>query len=172
MKSRSKKSDELKQIKQKLPKSKMVVFTTFSRSGEKGLSVSQMTELKRILRSLSSEYVVIKKSLMNLAMKGLNPPAGGDRINIFEVDGSVGLALGGDDPYAIAKKLYEFSRKNQSLKFFGAFMDGTFVGSDRFMEIAKMPSKEVLIGRLLGMLTYPIRGLAIALNEVSKQKSN
>jgi len=162
-------------MKDKLPKSKIVVFTTFSRAGEKGLSVSQMIELKRALRTLDSEYLVAKKSLMDLALKDLKY----DGIDVFGIEGSVGLTLGppadeasGDEYYAVAKKLYEFSKKNKALQFFGAFIDGSFIGTDEFMEIAKMPSREMLIARLLGMMKYPISGLYITLSEVAKQKES
>ncbi|OGN03432.1 MAG: 50S ribosomal protein L10 [Candidatus Yanofskybacteria bacterium RIFCSPHIGHO2_01_FULL_42_12] len=171
MKPKTQKKKELEQLKDKLPKTKITVFTSFSKAGEKGLSVSQMTELKRMLRLLNSEYVVAKKSLIDLAFKSINPSADGDRIDVFGMEGSIGLVMGDDDPYTVAKKLYEFSRKNQALRFFGAFVDESFIDVDKFMEMAKMPSREVLLGRLVGMLTYPIRGLAVAMNEISKKKA-
>jgi len=167
VKSKQQKAKELKALRDKLPKSKITIFTSFSKAGEKGLSVAQMTELKRALKSLNSEYLVAKKSLMDLALKGLKY----DGIDVFGIEGSVGLAIGREDPYEVSKKLYEFSKKNQALKFFGAIMDGSFIDANRFLEIAKMPSREVLLGRLVGMLTYPIRGLAVALSEVAKTKN-
>lgn len=168
MKSKSIKSEELSKLKKKLPESKITVFTSFSKAGEKGLSVSQMTELKKLLRPLKSEYFVTKKTIIDLALRDKKY----DGLDIYSIDGSVGLVMGGgDDPYTVAKKIYEFSRKNQALTFWGAVMDGKFVGKEGFLEIAKMPSKEVLIGRLLGMLTYPMRGLAVVLSEVAKKKS-
>lgn len=167
MKSKTQKSEELVKLKKKLPESKISVFTSFSQSGEKGLSVAQMTELKRLLRSLGAEYFVTKKTLIDLAVRDKNY----DGLDVYSMDGSVGMVLGGDDPYLVAKKVYEFSRKNQSLHFWGAIMDGKFLGKDGFLEIAKMPSKEVLVGRLLGMLTYPMRGLAVALGEIAKKRS-
>lgn len=183
MKSKSRKSEELNKLKKKLPESKITIFTSFSpstpsagsgqaglgqaKTGEKGLSVAQMTELKRLLRSLGAEYFVTKKTLIDLATKNKSY----DGLDIYSMDGSIGLALGGDDPYLVAKKIYEFSRKNPSLHFWGALMDGKFLSKDMFLEVAKLPSKEVLIGRLLGMLTYPVRGLAIALGEIAKKRS-
>src|SRR3989338_2441410 len=166
MKSKTQKSEELSKLKKKLPDSKISVFTSFSRAGEKGLSVAQMTELKRLLRTLGSEYFVTKKTLVDIATKGKNY----DGLDVYSMDGSVGMILGGDDPYMVAKKIYEFSRKNPSLHFWGALMVGKFLGKESFLEIAKLPSKEVLIGRLLGMLTYPMRGLAVVLSEVAKKK--
>lgn len=174
MKSKSRKSEELAKLKKKLPESKISVFTSFSQSGEKGLSVAQMTELKRLLRSLGAEYFVTKKTLIDLALRqaqGKQPSKNYDGLDVYSMEGSVGMVLGGDDPYLVAKKVYEFSRKNASLHFWGAIMDDKFLGKDGFLEIAKMPSKEVLIGRLLGMLTYPMRGLAVALSEIAKKQT-
>lgn len=174
MKSKSRKSEELAKLKKKLPKSKLSVFTAFSRAGEKGLSVAQMTELKKLLRSLGAEYFVTKKTLIDLAVKDKNY----DGLDVYSMEGSVGMVLGGDDPYLVAKKVYEFSRKNPALHFFGALLrqgseeQERFLSKEAFLEIAKMPSKEVLIGRLLGMLTYPMRGLAIVLSEIAKTKTN
>ena len=168
MKTKVQKKEELKSLQSKLPESQITVFTSFARSGEKGLSVAQMTQLKRLLREAHSEYVVTKKTLIERAAKEM----GKAEIDVYSMDGSLGLVVGNEEPYGIAKKLYEFSRKNQALKFFGAIVGGAFISKEQFMEMAKMPSKEVLLGRLLGMLTYPIRGLAVSLNEIAKQKSN
>ncbi len=93
------------------------------------------------------------------------------KTDIYGIKGSVGLVLGYEDPYEIAKKMYEFSRKNQALQFWGAIMDGSYMDGPRFLEIAKLPSKEVLLGRLVGMLTYPMRGLAVAFSEIAKKKT-
>jgi len=173
MKSKARKGEELQSLKDKLPKSKISVFTSFSKEGEKGLSVAQVTQLKRLLRSLGSEYFVTKKTLIDLALRqaqGKQPGNNYDGPNVYKMDGSIGMVLGGDEPYTVAKKIYEFSRKNPSLHFWGALMEGKFLSKESFLEIAKLPSKEVLIGRLLGMLTYPMRGLAVVLSEVAKKK--
>src|SRR3989344_3017867 len=146
MKSKTQKSKELKDLQEKLPKSKITVFTSFSKAGEKGLSVAQMTELKRLLRSLKSEYFVTKKTLIDLATKDGQY----DGLDVYGMEGSVGLVLGDDDPYAVAKKVYDFSRKNPSLHFWGALLrqgsegQAVFLSKEGFLEIAKMPSKEVL----------------------------
>ena len=166
MKSKNQKKEELKTLKQKFPKSEITVFTTFSRAGEKGLSVAQMTQLKRALKEIHSEYLVTKKTLMDLALKDLKY----DGADVFGMDGSVGLVFGEGDVYAVSKKLYDFSKKNSALKFFGAIFEKNFINKERFLEIAKMPSKEALLGRLFGMMKYPISGLAIVLNQISKQK--
>lgn len=167
MKSKTQKSTELKKLKAKLPKSKITVFTTFSRAGEKGLSVAQMSELKKALRAIDAELFVTKKTLMDLVLKEMKSDA-----DVYSMEGSIGLVMGNGDAYAISKKLYEFAKKNKALQFFGAIFENGFIGKEGFLEIAKMPSREVLLGRLFGMMKYPISGLAIVLNEVAKTKGS
>ena len=172
MKSKVQKKEELKKLKAKLPKSKITVFTTFSRAGEKGLSVAQMSELKRILRSMDAEYFVTKKTLIDLALKESKNddlPTQTD-VDIYDIDGSVGLVLGNGDVYAISKKLYEFTKKNKALQFFGAIFDSHFMGKEGFLEIAKMPSRDILLARLFGMMKYPVTSLTVVLNEISKKQ--
>ncbi len=176
MKSRTQKKEELKSLRGKLPNSQITVFTSFARTGEKGLSVAQMTQLKRLLREIKSEYVVTKKTLVEMATKEMSGDA---VVDVYSMVGSLGLVVGpakekdganSEEPYGIAKKVYDFAKKNPALQFFGAFVGGVFISKEQFLEMAKMPSREVLIGRLLGMMRYPISGLAIVLNQVGKQK--
>ena len=182
MRSKIQKKEELKSLRDKLPKSQITVFTSFARTGEKGLSVAQMTQLKRLLREAKSEYIVTKKTLVEMATKDISKDIA---VDVYGMAGSLGLVVGpakdgasAEEPYGIAKRLYEFSRKNPALKFFGALLrqasDGQaiFIDREQFMEMAKMPSKEVLIGRLLGMMKYPLTGLYVVLSEVAKQKNS
>ncbi len=167
MKTKAQKKEELKKLEEKLPASAIAVFTTFAKVGEKGLSVAQMQELKRAMRSMDSEYLVAKKSLIGLAARHLKY----DGVDVSAMDGSVGIVLGHHDAYAIARKLYEFSKKNQAFQFVGAVMEGAFLAKDKLLEMALMPSRDVLLGRLVGMLTYPMRGLAVALSQIAEKKS-
>ena len=167
MKSFKQKKEELEDLKEKLPKSLITIFTTFSKAGEKGLSVGQMTELRRLLKGLNSKLVVTKKTLIDLALK-----AAGKDVDVRQMSGSIGLVLGNDDPYAVSKKLYEFSRKNQALHFWGALIDKGFINVEEFLEMAKMPSREALLARLFGMMKYPVTGLCIVLSEITKKQSS
>ncbi len=172
MKSKQRKIEELSKLKEQLLKSNITIFTSFSRPGEKGLSVAQATELKRLLRANEAEYFVTKKTLMQKAF------AQNKDVDIYSIAGSPGLVLGYGEPYNIAKKVYEFAKKNRALVFWGALLgqnaeeQAQFIDLNTFLEIAKMPSKEILLGRLVSMLMYPIRGLAVVLSEISKQKTS
>jgi len=168
MKSKTQKKEELRSLASKLPDSKITIFTSFAPKGEKGLSVAQMTELKRALRAIDSEYVVTKKTLIDKAVRNIDMSKYTD-IDVYGMDGSLGLVLGSDDPYGVAKKVYEFAKKNPALHFFGALFEGKFLPKEAFMEIAKMPSREVLLARLFGMMKYPIVGLYLVMSELAKK---
>lgn len=184
MKPKSQKKEEVAKLKEKFPKSKITVFSSFARAhsadsasslragsgqaGEKGLSVAQMSELKKLLRQVDAEYFVSKKTLIDVALKNLK--YGG--ADVYSMDGSIGLVLGTGDPYAIAKKLYEFAKKNTALQFFGALLGNSFIDKEQFMEMAKMPSRETLLAGLFGMMKYPISSLAIVLNQIKEKQAN
>ena len=168
MKSKNQKIQELQDLATKLPKATIAVITSFARMGEKGLSVAQMQELKRALKAMNGEYLVTKKTLMDIVFK----KNGFDGADVYGMEGSLGLAIGSDDPYVLAKKLYEFSKKKPQLKFDGAVFEGKYIAHEAFLAIAQMPSKETLIARLLGMINYPVRSLAIVLDQIAKQKGN
>lgn len=166
MKSKLQKIDELKKLEEALPKAGITIFTTFAREGEKGLSVSQIQELKRALRALDSSYATAKKTLLDLALKDLKY----EGVDVYGMQGSVGLVLGDGDSYAVAKKLYEFAKKNQALQFFGAFSAGKFISKEEFISMATLPSREVLLARLFGMMKYPLSALAMVLKQIGDKK--
>jgi large subunit ribosomal protein L10 len=166
MKTKVQKKEELGKLKTKLPQSTITIFTTFAREGQKGLSVAQMQELKRALRQLHAEYLIAKKSLTDILVKEMNY----DGVDVYKMAGSLGIVVGSDDGYAVAKKIYEFAKKNEALQLFGAYFDGKFMDADQFVEMAKLPSRNELIARLLGMFKYPLSSLAIVLRQIGEEK--
>lgn len=165
VKTKEEKKKELNILKDKFSRSKIVIFTSFAREGEKGLNVSEMKALKNDLRVIDSEYVVGKKTLINrlLAEKNSN-------VDVFKYPGSIGLVFGYGEESAVVKSVYNFTKKNSILKFFGALWSGKFVDYKDLVELAKLPSREILIARLLGMLKYPLSALANALNQIAQKQ--
>ena len=159
MKTKQQKKDDLKNIQEKLAKSKLTILTTFARAGEKGLNVKDLRQLKKDLRTKDADYLVSKKTVMQRALA--SAPA---------LNGSLGMMFSYGDPFDSAKALYQFSRKHMALKLLGGYMGSNYIDEAGGMDLAKMPSKEVLIGRLVGMLSYPIRGLAVTLDQIAKQR--
>ena len=166
MKTKEQKKESIDALAAALPGSTMTVFTTFARAGEAGLSVAQLETLKRALLKVDGEYAVAKKTLVNKALTDLNY----DGIDIFGMDGSMGVVLARGDAYAIAKVLYSFAKEHPALKLYVAWMDGHLVSHTELVDIATLPSRDELLARLLGMLKYPLSSLAVVLGQVAKSK--
>ncbi|MCC6934346.1 MAG: 50S ribosomal protein L10 [Candidatus Yanofskybacteria bacterium] len=167
MKTKVQKKESIDALATTLPDASITIFTTFARGGEQGLSVAQLQELKRALRSVESEYVVAKKTLVDKALQQLKY----DGVDVFGMDGSMGLVLAHGDVYAAAKQLYQFAKANPALKLFAAWTDGHAISLAELTDMATLPSREELIARLLGMLQYPVKSLAIVLDQVAKNKT-
>ena len=138
-------------MKDKLSKSKLTIFTSFARAGEKGLNVAEMKELKRTLRAAEAEYLVSKKTLLDKALKS--------EVEVFKFACSVGVAFGYGDEATVAKNIYGFARKSPALKFFGALLGSKFIDDKQFIELAKLPPRDVMIGKVVGMIKYPLSEL-------------
>lgn len=167
MKTKAQKKESIDALERVLPGSTITIFTTFARAGEAGLSVAQMQEMKRAIRQADGEYIVAKKTLVDKALHDLKY----DGVDVFGMDGSIGLVLGRGDAYAIAKQLYQFAKANPALKLFVAWMDGHAVSHEQLMDIATLPTRDELLARLMGMLQYPLSSLAVVLNQVAIQKT-
>ena len=167
MKTKAQKKESIDALEQALPGSTITIFTTFACAGEAGLSVAQMQEMKRAIRQADGEYVVAKKTLVDKVLHDLKY----DGVDVFGMDGSIGLVLGRGDAYAVAKQLYQFANANPALKLFVAWIDGHAVSHEQLMDIATLPTRDELLARLLGMLKYPLSSLAIVLNQVATQKT-
>lgn len=175
MKSFTQKKEELSKLKDKLAEAKIVVFSSFARDGENGLNVTDMRKLKNGLREINSEYFVEKKTLLDKALREAKPSfvktsEGKGEIDVFQYPGSLGVVFGYGDEQSVAKSVYNFAKKYPALKYFGAIWNGKFMDLTQFTEFAKLPSKEVMIARLLGMMKYPIWMLAVVLNQISKKE--
>ena len=166
MKTKEQKTEAINALEAALPGATIVVFTTFARAGEPGLSVSALQNLKRSLRQTDATYQVEKKTLIDKALHDLKY----DGLDVFSMDGSMGLVLARGDVYEATKALYKFAKENPALKLTVAWMDGHIVSHEQLMEMATLPSRDELLARLAGMLKYPLSSLAVVLNEVAKQK--
>lgn len=164
MKTFSTKKKNLDKIKEKAIKSKVIVFASFARAGEKGLGVADMTKLRRDLRKINSELLVDKKTVTQRAMKNA-------KINIKteDLEGSIGTIIGYEDPMLVFKALYDFSKKNPSLLYLSGIMDGNILSRDDITKLAKLPSRDVLLGQIVGMMTYPIRSFMVVVDQLSKK---
>lgn len=122
------------------------------------MTVAELTALRGLLRKSSLDYRVVKNTLAKIASKDTGVASAAD---IFK--NPVGVALGYDDPVLALKKVFEFTKTNEKLKVMGAVVEGRFYDKKEMKEIAELPSREVLLSMLAGVLQAPLSKMAGAL---------
>lgn len=132
----------------------------------RGITVEEDTKLRTALREAGVEYKVIKNRLILRAFKN----SGYEGLDsVFE--GPTAVAFSYDDATAPARIISENSKKLNKLAIKGGVVENQVMDAAGITKIASIPSKTVLIGQLLGLLTSPMRSLAVALNEVAKKQA-
>lgn len=127
----------------------------------RGLSVAQDTELRGKLREAGVSYTVVKNNLTRFAVK----EAGLDELESV-LEGPTALATSENDVVTPAKILVDFAKDNDALEIKAGFVDGKVISLDEVKTYASIPSKEVLIARILGSLQSPISALARTLQAI------
>ena len=126
-----------------------------------GITVEQDTALRAALRAAGIEYTVIKNTLIGKACD----KAGFEGLK-SELEGMNAMAISFDDPIAPAKILKEYAEKIETFELRGGILDGAVIDKNTVKELADIPPREVLIGKLLGSIQGPLYGLAIGLQAV------
>jgi large subunit ribosomal protein L10 len=129
-------------LHQRLSQAKAVFITDF-----RGLNVGAMERLRRDLRQNGDEYQVVKNTLFNRAAQETPMTSLKD---LFV--GPCGIAVSYQDPVGAAKVLADFAKDRESFVFKGGVLEGKPISGDAIRQLAKMPSREVLLGQLLSSL--------------------
>jgi len=129
----------------------------------RGISVPQAAELRTALRAADSTFAIVKNTLAERAADEV----GAEGLKEL-LSGPTAMTFVRGDAAAAAKALRDFRRGTGGtlLEFKGGWMDGTALTPEDVDAIAQLPPKEVLIGRLVGMIASPLTGLATALNNL------
>lgn len=130
----------------------------------RGLTVDKDTELRASLRKAGVSYKVRKNTLTTKAVAQL----GLEGVDEF-LKGPTAIAACPTLTDA-AKIINDFAKENNAVEIKGGIMEGKAISAETVKELANIPSKEVLIARLLGSMNGPITGLTIALNEIAKKQ--
>src|SRR5215210_3537904 len=125
----------------------------------KGITVPQVTELRKQVREAGSEYVVIKNTLALIAVK--DSPL---QKLTSTFSGMTAVAYNTTDAVALAKVLTKFAKDVPTVQFKGAMLAGQIVAAGEIQNIANLPSREELVSKMLYLMQYPMRGLAVVLN--------
>lgn len=153
---------EVEKMRENFTKAQIAILTDY-----KGLKVSQMTELRKKLRSEGSEMHVLKNRLAKLAVK--DTPI---EILISHFTGTTALTISNKDPVAPAKILVAFEKDNELLKFKAAALNGKALSREQVIALAKLPSREELIAKLLGSMMAPARNFVTVLAQIPRQVVN
>ncbi len=143
-----KKIQIVKNLKEKLSKAKGVILTDYH-----GLSVPEVEVLRRQLDKFQADYQVVKNTLLNLALKDTNHQL---PITDYQLAGPTAVVLSYEDEIKPLKVLYEFAKEHEALKVKGGFFEGVWTVGETLKEIASLPSREVLLAKVVGMIQSPI----------------
>ena len=132
----------------------------------RGLTVEEDTALRKQLREAGVNYKVYKNTLMNFAFKGTDFEALAPYLN-----GPSAIAVSTDDATAPARILAEFAKKAKNLEIKAGVVEGDLYDAKGMQAIASIPSRDVLISKLLGSLQSPITNFARVIKQIAEKDS-
>ncbi|MDZ4384967.1 MAG: 50S ribosomal protein L10 [Candidatus Moranbacteria bacterium] len=148
MQTKQQKEVIIKELAEKLKNSKAVVFSDY-----KGLKVKDMTVLRRDLRAEGVDLKVLKKTLINIALKDA-----GIEMDAKALEGQVAVAISSRDEVAAAKIIAKLAKVNENLKIVGGILGTKELSIAEVDALAKLPSKEELLAKLVWTLNAPVSG--------------
>ncbi|MBF0625008.1 MAG: 50S ribosomal protein L10 [Magnetococcales bacterium] len=152
---REEKGQVIEEVRDSLNRSKVALVSHY-----RGLTVAQMSDLRRKFRAAGVEYRVVKNTLAKRAS------AGGEFDALKNLlTGPTGLAMS-PDPVAPAKVISAFAKDNPTLEVVGGVLNGKLIDAAEIAALATLPSREVLVARMLGSLMGPVQGLVGVLHAV------
>lgn len=154
------KEEEVNALAEKIKEAKIVLLTDY-----RGITVTDVTDLRTTLRKSSSEYKVIKNNITRRALA----KAGFEGLDDVLV-GPTAVIMNNEDYLEAAKAIYEYSKANEFYKIKGGIIEGKVMTTEEIITLAKLPSKETLIGMFAGALLGTVSKLAVALEQVRLQK--
>lgn len=155
MQTKAQKKEVVEAVAKRAKESKALVFANF-----KGVSVADITGIRRSLKQSGSSWQVLKKTLLNIALKDA-----GMQVDARALDGQVGVAFSADE-VAAAKVLADYikANKNTELTIVGGVLGTATLSVDAVKALAKLPSRDELRATLVGTLQAPIAGFVRTLS--------
>ena len=154
------KEEEVKALAQKFKDAKVILLTDY-----RGITVEDVTALRNTLRGTNSEYKVIKNNIIKRALDA-NGESGLDDV----LEGPTAVVLSTEDYVDPLKAIYNFAKANEFYKIKGGIVEGKIMSAEELIALAKLPSRQELLGMLAGGLLGTISKFAVALDQVRIQK--
>lgn len=148
-------------IKEKFEKAKTVVLVDY-----RGLTVAEVTDLRNQLRKAGVEYAVLKNTMISRAIEGM----GLDDMKAH-LEGPTAVAFSYEDIAAPAKILTEFAKKNKNLTVKCGACEGNYLDEKGVQAIADLPSREVLIARIMGSMMSQVSRFARVVEAIRKKEA-
>ncbi len=150
------KAEKISQMKEKIEKAKVAIVTDY-----KGLSVEEITKLRREIQKEDGDYMVTKNTLAKIAIKGTEYEVLSDALT-----GPIAIAFGFEDQVAPAKALAKFIKDTKKGEILAAAMDGKLLSAAEAKALASLPSKQEIYAKMLGCINSPASGIANSINAV------
>lgn len=154
------KKQVVEEIRVKFEKAQSVVVVDY-----RGLKVEEVNELRKNFRTAGIDYKIYKNNLVKLAVKGTQFES-----LTNDLTGPNAIAFGYDDPITPAKIVADFAKTHKNLEFKSGVVEGNHCDAAGIKQIAEIPSKEVLIAKLLGSFKAPLSNFVYLLSNVAEQK--
>ena len=156
------KEEEVNALVEKMKDAKLVLFTDY-----RGINVEDVTKLRAKLRTSNTEYKIVKNNISRRALQKCE-------IEGLEaaVEGPTAVIIGHEDYLEPAKAIYEYTKDHDFYKIKGGIIEGKVMTAEEIITLAKLPSRETLIGMLAGGLLGTISKLAVAIDQVRIQKES
>ncbi len=163
MKTKQQKLEQIERGQKLFEKSKGLIFVDFT-----GAGVEDLKKLRNIVRGLGAEMKVIKKKLMRIIFEkekiDFNPE---------QFESQMAVIFSDKDAFDLAAPVYKFYKlmEKKGFRILGAYdlPVKNFIGAETMIKIGKLPSREILLGQLVGVLSAPLKMLMYVLNEKSKK---
>lgn len=159
---RTQKEQQVEHIAERFEKAKSIIFADY-----RGLNVAEITELRRKLDQSESALKIIKNRLAKRAAK---------KVSIEGLDeiftGPTAMASSEADPVVPAKIMVEFSKDHEVLRIKAGYMDGRVIDLATINTLARLPSREVLLSKVLASMNAPISNFTMVLAAIPRQLVN
>lgn len=169
---KQKKQEIVAELTNKFQKQKSVIFTDF-----RGVSVNKLMAIRRAIKKTGAEFKVARKTFLRLALKKI-----GVEYDPKELDGEIGVIFSYDDSVTPVKTAVSFRKENPTFKLLKGILNGKLITAEEATALAKLPSREQLLGKLVFALNAPIQGfhnvlqanikkLVVVINKVKESRT-
>ena len=159
---KEKKQKSLASLKEVMGRQKSVIFADFSKVNSKDLF-----DLRRKLKAEGCALKVGKKTLIRIAF-GQSNISFWDRIK-KSVPGQLALVFGIEDEVTPARLSQQFTKTNENFKILGGIFEGRFIDKERVLVLAAIPSRNELLGRLVGSIYSPVSSFVRVLDKIREK---